>query len=127
MIKQEKILPRAIIELTGITDKEIENNAIPLDQAIKQLSSFIDSSLVVGYIIGFDSDFIEAASKLCNMECPVRKTKDVLSIARRKIDNITDYKMRTIASFFSIPTKTCHRAMVDCETIYRILMKLNEI
>ena len=61
------------------------------------------------------------------MENHIRKTKDILRLARRKIDDIKNYKLETVASYFGITMQVQHRALSDCEVIYGIYSKLNEI
>ena len=55
------------------------------------------------------------------------KQIDVMSIARKKLDDIDDYKLSTVAHYFSIEQKTQHRALEDCLTTYEVFKKLKEI
>ncbi len=53
--------------------------------------------------------------------------KDTLTLARRRIDDISDYKLETIARYYNINVIEKHRALADCITTFQIYEKLNEI
>jgi CRISPR-associated protein Cas2 len=126
LVKYSKKLEQSIVDLTGITDEMLTIEGVSLDNAIRQLFDFIKDDVVVGYNIKFDIDFLLSASNQLKIECNIRKTKDILKIARRKIENIKDYKLLNVAEYFSIDTSGMHRAVRDCYIAYDILNKLNE-
>ena len=127
LVKQDKEIPGNIEKLTGISQEVLEKEGIEEEAALNRLQDFIGSDLVVGYNIKFDIGFITSACSRHNIENKIGKTKDVLSIARRKIENIENYRLETVAGFFEIEEKVQHRALEDCKIIFRVYDKLNEI
>lgn len=126
-ILQEHKIPDMITRMTGISDEVLESEGIDEKRALEELQKFIGSSTVVGYNIKFDMDFIAESCRRLGMENHIRKTKDILRLARRKIDDIKNYKLETVATYFGITMQVQHRALSDCEVIYGIYSKLNEI
>ncbi len=49
---------------------------------------------------------------------------DTLTLARRKVFDVVDYKLNTIASYFSLDTSNHHRALADCYLTYGIYKKV---
>ena len=52
---------------------------------------------------------------------------DKLTLARRKVFEVVDYKLNTVADHFSMDTSNHHRALADCYLTYGIYKKLNEL
>ena len=52
---------------------------------------------------------------------------DTLTLARRKVFDVVDYKLNTVADHFSMDTSHHHRALADCYLTYGIYKKLNEL
>ena len=57
----------------------------------------------------------------------IQRDIDTLTLARRKVFDVVDYKLNTIASYFSLDTSNHHRALADCYLTYGIYKKLNEL
>ncbi len=125
LIKRDGALPPQIIELTHITD-EMLNNGIELDNALRQLSDIARGRTVICFNKGFDISFLERAYRKYNLEIPFGKVIDALSIARKKVRDVENYRLGSLAKYFGISCEQ-HRALRDCETMYRIFLKLNEI
>lgn len=126
LIKADAPIPPEISELTHITDKMLENG-VTLNDALKRFSEAIYGKTVVCCNRKFDIAFLENAYNNCGLECPIGKVIDILPLARRKIADIENYKLESLAEYFGIPCEIQHRALADCETLYRVFLKLNEI
>ena len=127
LIRQERPLPQNIIRLTGITDEMLASEGIDEKEAMIQTLEFIESNTAVGYNVKFDISFISATCRRHGLECTIRKTKDVMAMARRTLENAEDYKLGTVAKCCGIEAKVQHRALEDCKLTYGIYSKLNEI
>lgn len=125
-VKQDREIPPNIKDLTGITDEMVKEEGDEEGKAVTGLLKFAGSNLVVGYNVRFDIDFIEDACKRLGIESSLSKTKDVLSLARRNIEDIKNYKLETVAEYFGIEKEKQHRALEDCKLIFEIYGKLNE-
>lgn len=125
-IKQESPIPKSITELTGITDKML-NDGIAMCEALLELSKIIEGNTVICYNKKFDIIFLERAYRKYGMENPFHKVTDALVLAQKKIMDVENYKLSCLAKYFKILYEEQHRAMSDCEALYRVFLKLNEI
>lgn len=127
LVRQDRKIPDVVINLTGITDDMVSKDSICETEALRNLQEFIDSHLVIGYNVKFDVEFVLRACERLGIENRIQKTKDILTIARRKIDYIENYKMETVEKYFGIKSDIHHRALEDCKAANNIYCKLNEI
>ncbi|MBQ3782896.1 MAG: type I-E CRISPR-associated endoribonuclease Cas2 [Lachnospiraceae bacterium] len=127
LIKTSAELNQTIISLTGITQEMLNNKGIMERDAIEKLFTFIDGNTIVGYNVKFDIEFLDNSSKCLGVENNIKKTKDLLNIARRKIDGVKDYKLINVARHLSVDTDGMHRALRDCYIMFEIINELNKI
>lgn len=126
LIKIDTALPPQISELTGITD-EMLGCGEELADALRKFGEIMKGRAAVCFNRKFDITFLKNAYEKNAFEFPISKVTDVLALARKRIWNIENYKLRTIADHFRISYEKSHRAAVDCEALYRVFLKLNEI
>lgn len=127
LIRTEKKLSNEITELTGIRQEMLEESGLPLAEAIEQFCGFIGSSAMVGHNISFDRVFLNRACAKLGRDLIHNIGKDTLSMARRCVKEVPDYKLATLAKHFGIPIEEKHRALADCKTTFLLYEKLNEI
>lgn len=125
LIKQNGALPSKIAELTHITD-EMLKYGMEIGDALKQLGDIVEGKTVVCFNKNFDISFLEREFGRNNLEAPFGKVIDALVLARKRIRDIDSYKLGSLAEYFGIPHEQ-HRALPDCETLYKVFLKLNEI
>lgn len=127
MIACETPLPPSVVSLTGIQDEDVRREGKPLEEVMTGFTEFIGKTLLVCHNAGFDQRFLLAACRQCNLP-PLRNPFfDTLNVARRKVSNVPDYKLATLASHYSLDTKQAHRALADCYLVYGIYLKLKEL
>ena len=127
LVKTEKEVPKVITELTGITEEILEEKGVVLSSAMEMFCKFIGESTIVGHNIAFDRSFLKEACRRTNRMNLNNPAKDTLDLARRRIDDIDDYKLRALADYFQIKVEEEHRALSDCITTFQVYEKLNEI
>lgn len=128
LVIPEKSIPQAITKLTGINQTMVEESGIQLDIAIAKFIDFVGTSVIVGHNISFDRAFLDAACKKLGRSRINNSGKDTMQLARRNIDDeISNYRLETVAEYFKIPVDEKHRAMADCKTTFYVYKKLNEI
>ncbi len=125
LIRQNKGLSSEIIKLTHITDDMLKDGE-ELSCALKQLSSIVKGRTVVCFNKNFDLTFLEREYRKGNFEIPFGKVIDALSLARKRVQDIENYKLESLAKYFNISSEQ-HRALPDCETLYKVFLKLNEL
>lgn len=127
LIQTEVTVPAMIIELTGITSEMLCNGNMDIICALKHLAEIIKDRTVVCYNKKFDISFLEIAYRENGLDCPIGKVIDVLSLARKRVRNIQNYKLGSLAEYFGIVYEKQHRALADCEILHGVFLKLNEI
>lgn len=126
LVSQATKLPENIVKLTNITDVMLVADGIPEEIAMERLKEFIGTDVVLGYNVKFDIAFLEKACQRNNIDLSIKRTKDILEMARRNIEDLPSYKMENIAKHFDIDITCRHRALPDCETALGIYIKLNK-
>ena len=124
LVRCERPLPREVAELTGITDAMLRAQGREPSQALTDFLDFIGQERLVGYNISFDMNFLHMACGRFERPAPANRCIDLLSLARRRIYGIANYKLTTLAEHFSLPTKTAHRALEDCLLIHAVYRSL---
>lgn len=127
LVKVDREIPESIIKLTGITQKMMEEQGVYLKEALIMLFDFIESSPLVSHNISFDRAFINEACRREGVPGIRNVCKDTLALARRKIDDVQDYKLATLVKHFNIRVEEEHRALADCKMTFELYEKLNEI
>lgn len=126
-VQSGKNISDGFTKLTGITEEMVEKQGLKEETAFDKIQEFIGNELMVGYNVQFDVNFIQKLAERVGRKIIIKKTKDVLSIARRKLDDLENYKLETVASYFSLDISSLHRALADCMLTYGIYSKLNDL
>lgn len=127
LIQSGKTIPENIVQLTGITNAMVEEKGLTEGEALEKVQALIGNDILVGYNVMFDISFLQKLSERVGKNLVVKRTKDVIQLARRKLDDLKNYKMETVASYFSLEIECRHRALTDCRLTYEIYCQLNEI
>lgn len=122
-IKQE--LPQNIIELTGITDKMIEEAGKDLDNVLAEFLKFSENTILVGYNVKFDVDFLNHELKKRDKKRLMNETLCLMKETKRREKLLRDYKLKTVLEKYDIDTKNLHRAYTDVKVEYELALKLN--
>lgn len=122
-----KVISDEITNITGITNDMIETQGIKEEMAFNKIKEFIGDDLIVGYNVKFDVNFIQKLSERVGKTILIKQTRDVLHIARRKLDDIDNYRLETVATYFGLDISCIHRALPDCILTYEVYSKLNEL
>ncbi|MCR5635881.1 MAG: type I-E CRISPR-associated endoribonuclease Cas2e [Clostridiales bacterium] len=127
LIKCGKEIPEEITQLTGITNEQLNNEGADLESTIKLLRDFVSDLPVVCHNAPFEQGFLFAACKKLNIDLFNNRIIDTKILARVLLRGMTSYKLKNIAEYFSIPVEQEHRALPDCETTYKVYVKLKEL
>ena len=127
LVRTEKVLPQAIADLTGISQAMLEKEGVPLSEALPAFLDFIGTEQLIGYNLTFDMAFLRTSCKAHGKPLPQNRCLDLLSLARRKIFGVPNYKLATLTSHLSLEGQTPHRALADCRLLHALYLKLNEI
>jgi CRISPR-associated protein Cas2 len=120
----ESELPPAISQLTGITNEQIRHSGrAPLD-VLCEFAEFTGDLPIVSHNIDFDIGFLRNACKKMGLPPPANRCIDTLALARRRIRDIADHKLGTLAEYFGIERSGEHRGYDDCLTTKRLYEEL---
>lgn len=89
--------------------------------------NYLGDNKLVGYnISSFDLPILRRYASGLNLEL-TNAYDDVLYSARRKIPQLPNHKLTSIASYLLIDTNGAHRALRDCEITNMCYKKINEL
>ena len=126
LVRLETSVPPDITALTGIDDALVERQGVPLKEALTEFLEFVGQDVLVGYHLAFDLAFLREACLALKIRPPTNRCTDLLSVARRKVFDVPDFKLETLARHFSLDTPVPHRALRDCQILVALQKKLKE-
>ncbi|MEX2127805.1 MAG: 3'-5' exonuclease [Xanthobacteraceae bacterium] len=122
LIRVDEPLPYFITRLTGISDAMLEDGD-PIEAALPRFSEFVEDLPLVAYNVAFDMGFLRAEAR--RQKIPVRnKPLCALAVARAKLPNLPNHKLKTVARHLGISLDQTHRALDDCEMGLRVFAEL---
>ena len=126
-INTDHDIPDDVKNITGISKEMVASQGITEAEAYALIEKFTGRNVLVGYNLNFDIGFLRKMAERIGKQLFVTRVKDVLDIARRRLGGLENYKLKTVAEYFSLDTSTMHRAMSDCELVYGIYEELNKL
>lgn len=129
-VNPERKIPKEITDLTHIRDEDVKSAPVER-KAMDKFSFWIGEAkegeiVLVAHNATFDMSFIESAFKRSGVDAKL-KYIDTLSIARKKIPDLENHKLGTVAEHFGIKLKNAHRAKYDAEVCGRIFIELMKL
>lgn len=127
LIRLESPVPSEIVKLTGITNDQLDNEGVPLEEALAELVRFISRNVLVGYNISFDINFLQQGLKKCGLDPLKNKCIDTLNLCKRLIPDAPNFKLPTVLSHLEIESEIHHRSISDGEAINQLYLQLMKI
>lgn len=114
-----------ITDLTGITNKMIENARDEKD-VLKDFDDFLSEDIIIGHNVNFDINFLYDAFEY-NLDKPLSNDfVDTMRIARRILKELKHHRLRDITEYYNINYEGAHRAVNDCMITDNCLKCLQE-
>lgn len=107
-------VPDFITELTGITTEMIQTEGIDPKAALGGLSAFVGDSLLVGYNINFDLNFLTELFAEYEIGTFDNDYVDVWRLARRFYKGERHNRVADVLPRIGITHSQAHRALADC-------------
>lgn len=123
-VQPQKDITSQIEEITGITNAMLQREGVNISLAMQRLIAFLRDLPVVSHNVDFDFSFLRKACATCNLPLISNRSIDTLTLSRRKIKQVDNYKLNTLARHFGITTEQTHRSLADCETTYQLYEEL---
>lgn len=113
-----------ITRLTGIKNEEL-NCAKEPPKVMEDVLEFIGDNVIIGHNVKFDIEFLYANVQRYTDKQLTNDYSDTLYFARKKIKNLKNYKLKTLAEHLNLP-KPKHRSESDCITTFELYKKIKE-
>lgn len=123
LIRSDINIPDDVCKLTGITDDMLRNGSA-LEASIRDLESFIQGTVLVGYNISFDIRFLNKALEKYCLEPIHNKTLDLLREAKKRNSFQINYKLETTLKEYGIDQRVLHRALEDARLTYELYIQM---
>lgn len=116
-------LPPFITALTGITDNELrESNSA--ENVLARFCSFVGGDILLGHNVNFDINFLYDKCLDKTGILFENDFVDTLKIGKRLLPQLKHHRLDDLAEYYSIPPRTLHRALGDCEMTVNCYFKM---
>ncbi len=120
-----RLLEERIVELTGITDKDLENAPF-IEEVLPKFLEFSEDMCLLGHSVIFDYTFMKKAIVDANEESTYdRDGIDTLKISRKYLPTLESRRLSYLCTYYGIEQKA-HRALEDALATHELYLKLLE-
>ena len=124
LVNPEIPIPRFVASLTGISNEMVKNAPVFAELAPKWLD-FVSDSVLVAHNAPFDTTFLNhEISRVYPGHRMVNPHLCTVRLSRRAMPDLLNHRLDTIASHFSIPIISRHRAGSDALATAQIFILL---
>jgi DNA polymerase III epsilon subunit family exonuclease len=117
-------LPEQIARLTGLREQELRS-APPVSGVLRRFLAFAGDELLVAHNARFDQRFLERQLLLQHGRRLSEPPLCTAALARRLLEGrVRRVGLASLANFFGVPTRPCHRALPDAEATAQVLIHL---
>lgn len=124
LVRPQTAITPMIEEITGISNALLQKEGVQISVAMQQFITFLHDFPVVSHNVDFDYSFLRKACVNCNLPLLSNRSIDTLTLSRRKVKQVMNYKLSTLAANFAIEIMQTHRSLADCEITYQLFEKL---
>lgn len=124
LVNPEIPIPRFVATLTGISNEMVKEAPVFADVAPKWLD-FVSDSVLVAHNAPFDTSFLNhEISRVYPGHRMINPHLCTVRLSRRAMPDLSNHRLETIASHFSIPIASRHRAGSDALATAEIFILL---
>src|ERR671914_875792 len=117
-------LPQQVARLTGLRDPELRR-APSVAGVLRRFLAFSGDDLLVAHNARFDQRFLERQLMLRHGRRLSEPPLCTAALARRLLEGrLRRVGLASLAHFFGVPTRPCHRALPDAEATAQVLVHL---
>jgi DNA polymerase-3 subunit epsilon len=117
-------LPEPIARLTGLREQELRR-APSIGRVLERFLSFAGDELLVAHNARFDQRFLERQLIVRHGRRLSEPPLCTAGLARRLLEGrLRRVGLASLAHFFGVPTRPCHRALPDAEATAQVLVHL---
>lgn len=128
LVNPEILIPRFVVTLTGITNDVVKQAPLFAEVAPKWLE-FVEDAVLIAHNAPFDTNFLNhEISRVYPGHRMLNPHLCTVTLSRRAVPGLANYRLETVADHFSISIVDRHRAGSDAlataEVFLRILTRL---
>jgi DNA polymerase III subunit epsilon len=117
-------LPDPVARITGLRDEELRR-APAISTVLDRFLAFAGDELLVAHNARFDQRFLERQLILRHGRRLSEPPLCTAALARRLLEGrLRRVSLASLAHFFDVPTRPCHRALPDAEATAQVLVHL---
>lgn len=122
LCKPHQKISAEITKLTGITNEMVVNERAP-EEIIEDFLLFAGDSIMVGYNVSFDYQFIQFAAKKVNRTFN-NEFRDCMGDAKEKLF-LPNYRLGTVVEHLGVTLNNAHRALYDATATAEAFLSLS--
>lgn len=123
-IRMTKKVPKEVTEITGITNELLNEKGVPYARALHDFVQFIGDLDMVSHNASFDHRFLYEKIRKKVFHYMNNQFNCTMQLARKKLPQLPNHKLDTVASHLGIPNISHHDALNDAKVCADILMHL---
>ena len=108
-------IPRAITQLTGITDDMLWT-APGLEDVLPYFLDFVGADVILGHNVNFDLNFLSDKALYLGLPAVSNDFIDTMRLSRKLYKQYKHHTLADLAERFGVRQDTAHRALADCYT-----------
>lgn len=112
LVNPNRQMSAEVQQVTGITPEMVADKPT-IDKLLDSFAEFCGDDLIIAHNASFDFQFLEADIKKFESRAPRGYLLDTLSLSRKAIPGLMNYKLGTIVQHLKIQTDVFHRAQHD--------------
>ncbi len=126
-IKPKAKIPTKITEITGITDKDVED-ALGIEDVIHEIKAWIGEGVLIAHNAKFDMSFLNQAYKDHGLCQNVNFVIDTLELSRIYNKGFINHKLETVAKNLGVVYEEdgSHRADYDADVLAKIFFIMKD-
>jgi DNA polymerase-3 subunit epsilon len=124
LVNPQTALPEPIARLTGLREHELRQ-APSVATVLRRFLAFADDNLLVAHNARFDQRFLEQQLLRLHGRRLAEPPLCTAALARRLLEGrVRRVGLASLAHFFGVSTRPCHRALADAEATAEVLVHL---
>jgi DNA polymerase III epsilon subunit family exonuclease len=124
LVNPRVALPQQVARLTGLREQELRR-APSVAGVLRRFLAFAGDDLLVAHNARFDQRFLERQLLLMHDRRLSEPPLCTAALARRLLEGrLRRVGLASLAHFFGVPTRPCHRALPDAEATAQVLVHL---
>ncbi len=124
LVNPRRSLPEPIVRLTGLRDQELRL-APSSSTVVRRFLVFAGEAALVAHNARFDQRFLEHQLDRMQGRRLAEPPLDTAALARRLLEGrLRRCSLASLADFFGVSTRPCHRALPDAQATAEVLIRL---